>query len=535
MKKYILIIAVFFTIGITGCKKDYLSLEVNPNSPSVTTPQLTLAGALKVTADIQAFDYTQYGIWGGYWTPSGNYVPSATLQQFQFTNSNFTGVWTDLYSNLTNYNNLYNLSKGNASQANFQAIAMIMKAYDFEQLVDNFNDVPYTQAFQPSTILFPAYDKAADIYHDLGKQLDAAIALIKTSASSANPGVSDIVFGGDMTGWKKFANSLKLRLAIHVSTNTPTDALVTDLASTAGEGYLDATTEGYANPGYSNVAGKQNPFYGDYGLDANNNPGGGQVFYRANDYFVKSLLNNNDPRLNSVWYYTDGSVQAHEDAITYNNANPTTPKTVPPVVVVGNVFGDTKTTLSNSGTSAIGPGLASSPSQPAVLFLGSESLFLQAEAALKGFISGNAQTLYEAGITASFIEQQAGGTYTFDPSTYKQTYTAPTAAASTALAVIYYSQPLNNVSWAASSNKQKAIITQKWIALAGTSNLEGYNEYRRTGFPVLPSSIDPGVISPTLPTRIFYPLSELTSNGTNLAKEGTIDPFKSKIFWAPVN
>jgi hypothetical protein len=527
MKKYILITAAFLAAGITGCKKDYLSLEVNPNSPSVTTPSLTLAAALNNAANIVTTSYNEYGVWAGYWTTSGNYVPNSGINQYQFTNQSFDtqtgGPWIGLYSNLTNFNTLQKLSTGVAANANFQAIAMIMKAYDFEQLVDSYNDVPYSQAFQPSTILFPQYDKASDIYHDLGKQLDAAIALIKANGSATSPGTSDIVFGGDMSGWIKFANSLKLRLAIHVSSKTPGDPLVTALAATQADGYLDGTIDAEANPGYANGlassgASQQNPFWATYGLDVNGNPPFNAVYWRANDFSVKLLKNTNDPRVSQLYAPVTGT--------------PNTP------TIHGNVFGDTgPNNLPNPGNSGIGPGLLKSPTQNAILFSGAESLFLQAEAALKGYITGNPQTLYQAGITASFVALNAGGTYTpttgtATPQTPGFVYTPGSDATAATLAATYYGQAINNVGYAASTNKQQAIVTQKWIALNGYFNLEGYNEYRRTGFPVLPSSIDPAAISTTLPTRILYPISELTSNATSLGKEGTISPFTSKIFWA---
>jgi hypothetical protein len=528
MKKYILMTVVFLAAGITGCKKNYLSQEVNPNQPSVTTPQLSLTGAEVSTAAIISTNYNEYGVWAGYWTTSGNYVPNQGINEYQFTNSTFdtqtSGPWINLYSNLTNYNTLQTVSSASPSFAYFQAIAMIMKAYDFEQLVDNYNDVPYSQAFKPATILFPAYDKASDIYHDLGKQLDAAIALINANGAASSPGSSDIIFGGNMVSWKKFANSLKLRLAIHVSTVLGNnDPLVTDLASTASEGYLDGSTEATANPGYtkalaSSGATQQNPFWDFYGLDVNSNPPFNAVYWRANDFSVKFLQKTNDPRVSEFYA-------------------PLT-ATYPAVVIRGNVFGDTSPNdQANPNTSGIGPGLLQSPTQSAVLFSGAESLFLQAEAALNGFIPGNAQTFYEAGITASFVDAQAGGTYTpnnvsFTPQTPDFVYTPPTAATSQALAITYYSQNINDVGWAASPNKEEAIIMQKWVALNGYFNLEAYNEYRRTGIPSLPSSIDPAAISQTLPTRIFYPISELTSNQTNLAKEPAVNPFTSKIFFA---
>ncbi|HEX3386366.1 MAG TPA: SusD/RagB family nutrient-binding outer membrane lipoprotein, partial [Mucilaginibacter sp.] len=119
------------------------------------------------------------------------------------------------------------------------------------------------------------------------------------------------------------------------------------------------------------------------------------------------------------------------------------------------------------------------------------------------------QALYQDGITASYEE----------------------LGLKDAQAATYYGQAINNVGWAASSNKEQAIITQKWIALTANFAFEGWNEFRRTGFPAVPSSIDPAKVNPTTPYRVLYPSTELTTNQANLAKEGTIDPFNTKIFW----
>ena len=501
MRKYISIIAAIFIVaGIVGCGKDFLSLEQNPNEPAVTTPQLMLSGAEKISADIVNTDYSQYGVWGGYWTSSGNYVPDPTLQQYQFTNANFTACWTDLYANATNYNNLVNISS-DPTLVYFKAIGMIMKVYDFQQLVDNFNDVPYKQAFQPSTIMFPAYDSGKTvIYPDLMTKLDTAISLIDNASSSAiSPKSNDIIFAGNMSSWAMFANTLKLRLAIRQSNLAnnkvvPGSTFAAELAKTSGDGYLDDNTQALVNPVYQNVAGKESPFYGFYGFDATGNATGSNSYYRANSFCVQMLQQTNDTRLP---YFYAPTVSG-----TYR----------------GNDFGNTNVFLANSYTSAIGPGLLQSPTQSAVLLSSAEACFLLAEGDLNGYISygTSAQDYYQRGITASFIALGVGG--------------SPSAGA--AAATTYYKQPIANVSWTSSTNKEKAIITQKWLSLNGTGNLEAYNEYRRTGYPVLPQSLDPAAISATLPTRIYYPQSEANSNGANLAAEGTINPFTSKIFWA---
>ncbi len=490
MKKYISIITLFFIIGMAGCKKAYLGQEVNPNLPSVTTPQYALAGAEATTARNLTHDYPEYGEWGGYWCWSGSYVPDAQFQEFAVSITvppSPADAWSDLFRNLTNYNNLQVTSASVPADANFEAIAMIMKAYDFEQLVDNYNNVPYTQAFAPSTKLFPAYDSGQSIYNDLVKQLDNAIALIsKNGATATNPGTSDVIYGGNMTNWQIFANTLKLRLAIRQS-NLGTNAAQADLASTASIGYIGVSNEADCQPGYTNALGKQNPFYAEFGYDQNGNPVAGYLTQRSNIVASNLMKSLNDPRDSAYYATVSGAINALQLG---NPAN-----------------------ASNAISSPFGPGVLKSPTQAAVIFSSYESLFLQAEAVARGWIPGSASALYNAGITASFNAVNAQG---------------PVAA--------YLAQP--SVAYPATgtlAQQVQAIITQKYISLNGLFNFEGYNEFRRTGYPVLPqnpASQDPAAVSQTLPARIPYPLSELNTNQPNLALQGDINVFTSKIFWA---
>jgi hypothetical protein len=489
MKKYISLITAVFTIGVAGCKKGYLDQEVNPNYPSVTTPQYTLAGAEATSAVVVSEYYPEYGEWGGYWCFSGSYTPQTIFQEFAVsvtTPPSPLDAWDGLYSNLTNYNNLQVSAEAVPADANFEAIAMIMKAYDFEQLVDNYNNVPYTQAFQPSTILFPAYDSGQSIYNDLVKQLDAAIALISKSGAATNPGTSDIIYGGNMTNWQKFANTLKLRLAIRQS-NLSTNAAKDDLAATASIGYIDVSTEADCQPGYTNALGKENPFYMEFGFDQNGNPVAGYLTQRSNIVAVNLMKSLNDPRDSAYYATVSGAI------------NP---------LQLGN-----PQNASNAISSPLGPGLLKSPTQPQPIFTSYESLFLQAEAAARGWITGSAAAFYNAGVTASFNAVNAQGSVA--------TYLAQ-----------------SNVAYPATGTLQQqvqAIITQKYISLNSFFNLEAYSEFRRTGYPILPqnpASQDPAAVSQTLPVRIPYPQSELNTNTVNLSAQGNINIFTDKIFWA---
>ncbi|NEU09252.1 SusD/RagB family nutrient-binding outer membrane lipoprotein [Flavihumibacter sp. R14] len=500
MKKTLSIIACALVIGFTACKEDFLNLDENPNVPSTATPQLLLSGALKITADIVNTGTTAsqsavstYGIWMGYWTPSGSYVPNSTLNNNNFTNTHYQ-TFTPLYNNASNYQNLINLGAADPTLVHFEAIGMIMKAFDFQALVDTYNNVPYSDAFKATASLNPKYDKGEAIYDDLLIQLTEAIGKIKGApATAVNPGRADIMYKGNMDNWVKFANTLKLRIALRQWNKLAgkQSALKTAIDATAANGFIDETSAALANPGYISDdanGGKQSPFWYSYGVNAAGALPTAGDYYKANAYAVTRLQTSNDPRLSRFY------APLPSDGTTFK----------------GNIYGATNTS-SGANTSSIGPGLLKAPTMDAVIMSVAEGLFLQSEAVLNGLIAGDAKSLYERGITASFVQT-----------------VVPNAAAA---ALTYYNQPIKNINWDASPDKLEAIINQKWTSLNGYGNMEAYNEYRRTGFPLdVPVSLQS--VKPVIPTRVFYPNTEYQQNAVNVTAEGTIDQFASKIFWA---
>jgi hypothetical protein len=148
--------------------------------------------------------------------------------------------------------------------------------------------------------------------------------------------------------------------------------------------------------------------------------------------------------------------------------------------------------------------------QPSPLMPDFEGLFIQAEAAARGLISGDVKALYEAGVTQSIIWE--GG--------------------NAAAAGVYLAQnrPLVNIDVA--GNKVQTIITQKWIAMDGLNPLPAWTDYRRTGFPdFLHFSADAARKNDTPPVRLLYPQTELSLNNDNVVAQGDINLFTSKIFW----
>jgi len=531
MKKYISIILFTLIIAGSSCKKDFLSLEKNPNVPSVASPDLLLSGALKTAAGLvnsNAYNsagtrvgnlYDMYACWVGFLSYSTGFQVNTALEQYIITSGTYD-VFTNYYLNISNFNALAATGSG----PNYTAIAKIMTVFDYEALVDNYNNVPYTQALQGTKNLVPAYDNGSAIYDDLLKQLDAAIVLIQGAPATALvPGAGDIVYAGNMGNWIKFANTLKLRLALRQS-NLPakTAALKAAVAATQALGYLDATNPAVANPGYLSAdpnGGQQSPLWISYGTTAAGAASGSNATYQANAYGSHFYGKNNDPRLGQVYSATSTKNAANAKSVLDAVIDSIPGK----VVVVASPFGDgtppngivpPATSRANLSPSKFGPGVLKSPTMNANIMSAAEALFLQAEGVAAGYIGGNAATLYNAGIAASFADDLVPNA---------------AAAAATYAAQAQIAYPTGGTF----AQQQKAIIVQKWAALNLYGAFEAFNELRRTGYPDdIPTSITTGANAPNQVTRIPYPNVEYSTNSVNVVAQGTINIFTSKIFWA---
>lgn len=534
MKKFISIFFLILLIAESSCKKNFLSLENNPNTPSVASPELLLAAALKQTASItNGTGYTMYAGWVGFLTWSTGFQANTALLQYVITTSTYD-VWTPLYLNISNYSALMTANGG----ANYTAIAKIMTVFDYEALVDNYNNVPYTQATKGTSNLAPVYDNGSAIYDDLLVQLDAAIKLIQGGTSAVMPGSGDIMYKGNMGNWMKFANTLKLRIALRQSNLTAkTTALKASVAATQSLGYIDATNPGSVNPGYFNSdanGGQQSPINIAYGVNAAGASSGNNAPYQASAYGAHFYGKNNDPRLIQIYsastsfsttpvskLVTSSLLNASVDSLAgkpyYGIVSTPLGSFSPPSAIIGTG------TRANLSVSKYGPGVLKTFAQNANVLSAAESLFLQAEGAARGYISGDAATFYKAGITASFVDDLVGGT----PA-------SPNASAATNAAADYYGQAKIAYPTAGSLETQvQAIVFQKWAALNLYGAFEAFNELRRTGYPDdIPTSIYPGANAPNQVTRIPYPIIEYNTNANSVAAQGTINVFTSKIFWA---
>jgi hypothetical protein len=495
MKKLIILLFVLLVLG-SSCK-DFLNVdEVNPNTASVVPANLILPNALNLTAwDVTQPDQWSFiYLWWGCWSISGGYAPSATLTQYNPLNSSYQGNWDWAYINLQNYDYIEKTSLGSANKP-YRAIAKIMKAYIFQYLVDNYGNIPYSQALKTDQgILKPEYDDQKTIYEALVVQLDSAMNLIDTSPVDAvEVGDYDIVYHGDMDLWWKLANTIKLRMLINQTGMSGRDAYITAALATTNHttaDYIGAGEGAWSNPGYLKSAGKMNPFWENFYKQDDSQQADGLGYYVAGQDACDFLMDNNDPR--TFRFFTNNTTG----------------------IVKGNYYGQLAALEPVPTTSKLGPGMLQAYNQSAPLLTEWESLFLQAEAAQRGLISGTAKTLYEAAVTQSVIYMGgAGGT-----AAGAAAYLADTTK--------------NQVCWNFAPNKLKLILTQKWMSLNGINPMPIWTDYRRTGYPdFLHFSETTGRKSDTPPVRLLYPQTEINVNNDNVLAQGTIDLFTSKIFW----
>jgi len=265
MKKLFILLTVLLVLG-SSCKKDFLNVnETNPNSASSVPANLILPAALNYTSILMNTpgNFAFINEWYGLWSISGGYSQDLNMTEYNLLNSHFQGNWSSAYTNLKNYDYLEKNST-TPSLMSYRAIAKIMKVYLYQNLVDMYGNVPYSQALQAeSAVLKPVYDPQQTIYEDLVVQLDTAMNIIATTPATATLiGSGDIIFQGNMTKWAMFANTLKLRILMNQADMTGRGAYITSkLATTASVGYMGAGQGAWVNPGYLQTSGKMNPFW----------------------------------------------------------------------------------------------------------------------------------------------------------------------------------------------------------------------------------------------------------------------------------
>jgi hypothetical protein len=526
--KYKFFLSVFVAgIMLAGCDKNFESINTDPEHLTAANMQYTYLFTSAELVTSGNSDANAYEDW------RNNLIYASTM--IQHLSSTF-GYWGgDKYTYNSGYNSAYwdqnygdaiknivevvSHTKDDPDQANFYNIARIFKVFQFQRLTDMYGDIPYSEAGLGyiSGITSPKYDKQQDIYADMLNELQQAAGNLDASKPNTI-GASDVLYGGDVDKWKKFAYSEMLRLAMRMSKVDAAKAQQWAQTAVAG-GVMTSTDDDAILSHKSFVPGTVTINGSAWVLD-----GVDPNAARLSKTFVDYLKSTNDPRLS--YFGTVASDPNNTDDLGDNTAS----------IQLGQPNG-----YDNSGGPfdiSHAPGYPGSQANysivnrntfarydaPTFFLTYAETALLEAEAAQRTWISGDPADFYRQGVTAAmqqFDEIAANVNSTPAP--------LPGIPAATIDAYLT-AHPYNP------ADALNQINTQYWVATF-LDEYEAWANWRRSGFPVLtPVASYPGnVTNGTIPRRFTYPISEPINNAASyeaaLSDLDKGDKMDSRVWW----
>jgi Starch-binding associating with outer membrane len=456
------ILSVFAALAVVTACSDLTSINQNPNGPTDVPPPSILPQVIQTVVGgvngVNSLNIRGGGLWVQY------YAQIQYRDEDKFTvRSGTSGGWGLYSSALEDIQRMIN--KGETSNTpNWSAVGRILKSYTFSAMTDAMGALPYSQALKGDTVLAPAYDTQQQIYNGMLADLAQANGEIDPAGIGFSTG--DLMYGGDMTKWKKFGNSLRLRLAIHLS-NVDATKGASEAAAAVAAGVFASDSDN-AELLYLATSPNQNPIYSDAHV-------GNRDDYGLSKSFVDTLNSWNDPRLP-----------------VYAQIPPAqTPYRGLPNGLLDGEKIDTLDALKY--ISRFGAMWRESPSAPMQLLSYPEVLFLEAEAAERGWIVGNAAQLYQDAIKASM--KQYGISDSVTNAYLAQAKVGFDAAGATL------------------QGHLQQIAFQKWLSMF-MQGAEAWTEVRRTQVP----TIVPGchAVTRSSPERLPYDDNEAVLNKANL-------------------
>ena len=524
MKRYILNTLMWgvLALGASGCTEKYLDINSNPYEPGDLNPDdyalgsamNNLAGTV-VSADVNTAQFTDCLLGG----PCGGYFADSGAWAFSISNFNATNDWTRvfmmsdqiipvLYSNL----NQVQIVSQNTDNPVPYAIAMIIKVAAMSRVTDTYGPIPYTQIGVDGRVTVP-YDSQETVYNAFFDELDEAIATLSENSSSALVPTADYVYSGNVQQWIKFANSLKLRLAMRISYANPAKAQ--EMAESAVNQEFGVIESNEDNAAWHYFGSITNPLFTAINYNGDESRPSAEIVCYMNGY--------NDNRRASYFVNEDGAF----DSDVYVGLRRSIDRTDE-----ARAYFPSYSAINVSANDAI------------QWMNAAEVAFLRAEGvAVFGFnLGGTAKDFYEQGIRLSFAQWGASGEddYIEEDRSVPQSYTDPAGLKS-------YASTISDITikWdesASTEEKQERIITQKWIAnwMLGS---EAWADYRRTGYPRLIPAPAAGnksggvVDSNRGARRMPYPSEENANNYENVqyARDHYLngpDNMATDVWWA---
>ncbi|MFO8233305.1 MAG: SusD/RagB family nutrient-binding outer membrane lipoprotein [Longimonas sp.] len=489
----LLCVAIFFT----GC--DLTDINDDPNASSEARPNYLFTNATKDIAETYwgAFTLGRFGnLYAQYWTQN-QYTAEDRYRFPQERSGVLNGMWGDYYLAIQDLQEIIDLNENAPEEAapfgdndNQIAMSKIMQAWTYHVMTDMWGPIPFDEAIGGNENPVPEYNSQEEVYNGILTMIDDALGRINTDAAALQ---GDVVFGGDMTQWALFGNALKLRVATRMSdvdggTADYTAEEVVDDAYSAMQALGGPSEYDGAYVAFDSSPPYQNPIYENYEIE-------GRDDWAVTENLLDYMNDYDDPRRSAYAESVDGEFVGYPYGLTEGSA---------------------QSLYSQGGFSRPGSDVTAADA-PAYLMLQDEVYFALAEAAERGFISGDAATFYEEGIRSSMDFWGASDQEAIDDYIDEVPYDA--------------------------ANWRQSIGEQKWLALY-MQGVQGWAEWRRLDFegivrePAGGAAVDAvDELDPAVSVRMTYPTDEANLNGANLEEGISLltgdqgDSQATKLWW----
>jgi len=525
---YFIIAAFIIIVAAPSCKKDLAKANINPDQITsdkydpnllLTTVQLGYPGSTNFGGSAWA---TKWGAAGCFIqhvasTNAGFYYGDKYLNNISAMGEMFQDAYT---SSVQPVVELYQLTANKPQYRNLHQMARIMKAMVFEQITDQYGDIPYFQAGLGyyDRIYTPVYDTQKAIYTDLLKEVSQATDSLDESADKPSGDILYAEASDQIAEWKMFGNSLLLRMAMRLTNVDPATAqtyVKKAAANTMGSNDDNAiiNREITGNAITENQDGVQ--ILGNDSTDI-----------RLSSAIVSNMKTNNDPRLPVIaWLY-----QRDDNGNPVTDNDPDDQLGLPSGYIIGGANATYDLSKQNGyptgnaegqyvglyGYSRLSDNILSTTA-PNLILTYAETEFLLADASVRwgASIAGDAATHYNNGVVAAVLQLDAYGVSMDEGDA--QTY-------------------LDGQKFSTVKNTQlNQINTQYWLCTL-MDEYEAWSNWRRTEYPVLVPTHYPGnVTNGTIPRRLTYPQTQKTTNLANynaaVARLTGGDKITSRVWW----
>ncbi|WP_304064090.1 SusD/RagB family nutrient-binding outer membrane lipoprotein [Pedobacter glucosidilyticus] len=507
MKTILRITMIYMSILVfiaPGCQKDFKEINTDPNGTPTASPAQLLAPALVNALTVNMVRNRNLN--NELMQVTVNQTDAdATIFRYEIRRNLSDYAWNNLYVQLNNFKDIYNLANSTANiDKSYRGISLICQAWIFSILTDTYGDIPYSEALQGRNLIFePKFDLQKDVYAGIFQQLEEANTLL-AGAPNISAG-SDPVYQGNASRWRKFGNSLYLRLLLRLSGKAEVAQQsidkIKDIVDTNPTNYPRmVNNDESAILRWTGVG----PFTSPYVLSVREQDWRDPAIA---SFFIDHLRDWNDPRLDISTWGRNGvnrwgiSQGSNGFAGVQSGYTPGAgePKQSFFYSIGSVVSGAPAQTLQNDPLTGMMMNYA-------------ELQFILAEAAAKGWINGSDEEFYKAGVLNSITLWVP--TWNISVDTY------------------LFNADMQFLPTDGLAEKMEKIHLQKYYALFLTDNQQWY-EYRRTGYPTLPKGAglrNNGI----MPARMTYPVYVESANPTNyklaVAAQGPDEIF-TQVWW----